>query len=268
MAAVTPPPGIRLVALDIDDTLIPVRGTLAGETVDAVRAAREAGVEVVLATGRGVGDVAHLSHELGIDEFWALCSNGSVTARIVRGEFTIERRVTFDPRALVTDLRRLEPGAPIAIESSGLGFLIDGVPFEGQAGHVIGEIGDLPAEVTFLSIGSATLGVDALVGLSVGHPVRAVPYFHDGWVTVDIVHADAGKGAALAWLAASLGVPASECIAVGDYLNDIPMLAWAGWSAAMGQAPPEVRAAADAVVASSADHGAAQVLRAVVAARS
>ena len=52
---------------------------------------------------------------------------------------------------------------------------------------------------------------------------------------------------------------------MGDYINDIPMLEWAGWAVAMGQAPDAVKAVADAVAPAAADHGAAAALLALVA---
>ena len=263
MTEVTAPSGIRLVALDIDDTLIPWRGTLAAETVDAIRAVHAAGVEVVLASGRGVYDVVPVALELGIDELWALCSNGAVTVHIADGVATEHARVTFDPREIVANVRALDPLAPVAIETSGLGFLIDGDPFEHQAPHVVGNIGELPEAVAFLTIASGVMSAEQFAKATDGHLVHVVPYQHDGWVTVDIVSVAAGKGLALAALAASLGLGPEHCAAVGDYLNDIPMLEWAGWSVAMGQAPMEVRAVADAVVAPVAEHGAAQALLAI-----
>ncbi len=266
MSGLTPPPGIRLVALDIDDTLIPWRGALSPRVADAVRAVHSVGVEVVLATGRGVSQVVPVAQELGLDELWALCSNGSVTARIAQGEFEIHDRVTFDPRGIVEALRAIDPRAPIAVESSGIGFLVDGDPYEDQAPEIAGALEELSDAVTFLSVASSLIDVEAFAELTAGHPVHSVPYVHDGWITVDIVHADAGKGAALASLAASRGIAAHECAAVGDYLNDIPMLAFAGWSVAMGQAPSEVRAVADAVVAASVDDGVAEALEAIAGA--
>jgi len=263
MTDVTPPSGIRLVALDIDDTLIPWRGTLAVETIDAIRAVHASGVEVVLASGRGVYDVVPVALELGIDELWALCSNGAVTVHIADGVATEHARVTFDPRDIVASVRTLDPLAPVAIETSGLGYLIDGNPFEHQAPRVLGSIGELPDAVAFLTIASGSMTPEQFAAASDGQPVHAVPYQHDGWVTVDIVSLGAGKGSALAALAASLGLGPATCAAVGDYLNDIPMLEWAGWSVAMGQAPAEVRAVADAVVAPVSEHGAAQALLAI-----
>ena len=266
MTEVTAPSGIRLVALDIDDTLIPWRGTLAAEVVEAIRAVRAAGVEVVLASGRDISGVVPVAVELGIDELWALCSNGAVTVRIADGVATEHGRVTFDPRGIVDAVRALDSRAPVAIETSGIGYLVDGDPYEAQAPHVVGEIGDMPDAVAFLSIASGVVSVEAFAAVTAGHPVRAVPYPHESWVTIDVVHKSAGKGAALAALAAAHGFAPSECAAMGDYLNDIPMLTWAGWGVAMGQAPDEVKAIADAVVAPVTEHGAAQALLAIAAA--
>jgi len=259
------PSGIRLVALDIDDTLIPWRGTLAAEVIEAMRAIRAAGVEVVLASGRGVSGVVPVAVELEIDELWALCSNGAVTVRIADGVATEHARVTFDLRGIVNAVRALDERAPVAIETSGIGFLVDGDPYEAQAPIVVGKIGEMPDAVAFLSIASGVVSVETFAGITAGHPVHAVPYPHENWVTIDIVSERAGKGAALAALAAAHGLAASECAAMGDYLNDIPMLEWAGWAVAMGQAPDAVKAVADAVAPAAADHGAAAALRALAA---
>jgi hydroxymethylpyrimidine pyrophosphatase-like HAD family hydrolase len=264
---VTAPAGIRLVAIDIDDTLIPFRGLLSTRVVEAVRNVHSLGVEVVLATGRGITATMPVLEELGLDEAWVLCSNGSVTARVAQGTFDITHRVTFDPRPLVAQLRELDPAAPIAIETSGIGFLIDGDAYPDQAQNPVGQIGELGDAVTFLSVASTVVDLARFTELTAAHPVHATPYVHPGWITVDLVHADAGKGTALAALAASLGIEREHCAAIGDYLNDIPMLEWAGWSVAMGQAPAEVLEVVDVVVAASAEHGVAEALDAIAAAR-
>ena len=254
-------------AIDIDDTLIPFRGSLSPVVIEAVRRVHAHGVEVVLATGRGITATMPVLAELGLDEAWVLCSNGSITARVTEGEYDITQRVTFDPRPLVARLRELDPVAPIAIETSGIGFLVDGDTYEEQAPNPVGQIGELSDAVTFLSVASTVVDLAAFTELTGDQPVHATPYVHPGWITVDFVHADAGKGTALAALAASLGIEREHCAAIGDYLNDIPMLEWAGWSVAMGQAPAEVLEVVDVVVAASAEHGVAEALDAIAAAR-
>ncbi|MGC4175506.1 HAD family hydrolase [Demequina sp.] len=265
--ALTPPAGLRLVALDIDDTLIPWRGTLARETVDAIRTVRAAGIEVVLASGRSVRSVLPVALELGIDEAWALCSNGAITVRIAGGEAAEHGRRTFDPRGIMAAIRELDPLAPAAVEMSGLSFMYDGDPYAFEQ-LPVSQAADFPEAVAFLSVSSRVIDAATFAAITAAHPVHSVPYPHEEWASIDVVSSDAGKGAALAALAAAHGFAPHECAAVGDYLNDIPMLEWAGWAVAMGQAPPEVRAVADAVVARVEDHGAAQALLAIAAASS
>ena len=76
----------------------------------------------------------------------------------------------------------------------------------------------------------------------------------------EVVHPAVDKGAALAAVAAHLGVPQAETMAVGDGMNDLPMLRWAGLGVAMGQAHADIRAAADVVTAPLAEDGLAQAI--------
>lgn len=77
---------------------------------------------------------------------------------------------------------------------------------------------------------------------------------------LEVTHAEANKGLALAHLAARLGVEAEEVVAVGDNLNDLEMLRWAGTGVAMGNAHPALLAAADHVTASVAEDGVAELI--------
>jgi hydroxymethylpyrimidine pyrophosphatase-like HAD family hydrolase len=77
---------------------------------------------------------------------------------------------------------------------------------------------------------------------------------------LDIGPEGISKGYALDKLAAELGVDPASCLAIGDGRNDIEMLTWAGRGVAMGQAPAEVKAAADAITGPVWEHGAATEL--------
>ncbi|MBX5467375.1 MAG: Cof-type HAD-IIB family hydrolase [Firmicutes bacterium] len=78
---------------------------------------------------------------------------------------------------------------------------------------------------------------------------------------LEMVPAGVGKGPALAWVAERLGVARDQVMAIGDAENDIDMLRWAGLGIAMGQSPPEVKAAADAVTRPVSEDGAAWAIR-------
>ena len=77
---------------------------------------------------------------------------------------------------------------------------------------------------------------------------------------LEISAAGVSKASALARLCESRGIDRSDVIAFGDMPNDLPMLAWAGYSVAVANAHPDVRAAADEVTASNDESGVALVL--------
>lgn len=80
-----------------------------------------------------------------------------------------------------------------------------------------------------------------------------------GWMC-EVLHRDASKWSALMHLAEQWGVPPAAICAVGDDLNDVPMLQGAGLGVAMGHAPPEVQAAADRVIGDHHAEGLAEFL--------
>ena len=81
---------------------------------------------------------------------------------------------------------------------------------------------------------------------------------------LDLAPVGVNKASGLAYVAERLGVDSSDVLAIGDGRNDLEMLRWAGRGVAMGQAPDEVKEAADEVTASIEDDGAADVLRSLL----
>ena len=101
----------ELLALDIDDTLVTHLGAVSERVVDAVGRAVDAGINVVLSTGRTISTTAPIARALGLDG-WAVCSNGAMLA-MVEPE-TIVDTVTFDPRTVLDRLVTLLPGGRCA----------------------------------------------------------------------------------------------------------------------------------------------------------
>jgi hypothetical protein len=81
---------------------------------------------------------------------------------------------------------------------------------------------------------------------------------------VEVYVSGISKRTGLEMLAARLDVAQEEIMAIGDHINDIEMLQWAGWGVAMGNAQPEVKAAANCITASLASDGAARAIEAFV----
>jgi hydroxymethylpyrimidine pyrophosphatase-like HAD family hydrolase len=80
-------------------------------------------------------------------------------------------------------------------------------------------------------------------------------------VTLTILSSGVSKAAAVAWVAERYGVSQAEVIAIGDDINDVPMLGWAGLGVAMGNARPEALAVAKERTGTNAEHGVAQAIR-------
>lgn len=123
-APLVAPPGIRLLALDIDGTIAPEEGLPAPRIVDAIRATHEAGVEIMLVTGRPAHAVSGVASALGLDELWVGSSNGAVVSRATPGGWEIVGRETFDPRPAVAALQALDPSVAIVVEEPGEGFRV------------------------------------------------------------------------------------------------------------------------------------------------
>ena len=260
----------RLVALDVDGTLMSYDGVISHEVRTAVGELAGAGLHVVLATGRGVHSAAPVARELGLTTGWLVCSNGAVTARLDDDEpagFEIVDTVTFDPgpalRAIAIEL----PDALYAVENLGVGFRVSGA-------FPTGELSGEMEVVTFdeLAATPATRVVIRAVGASpeVFHEIVERVGLHEveyavGWSAwLDLTPGGVSKASALEAVRRRLGVEPFATLAIGDGGNDVAMLQWAARGVAMGHARPDVLAAADEVTGGIEDDGALPILRSLL----
>ncbi len=268
------PPGVpRLVATDLDGTLLRRDGTVGERTARALVAVEAAGARVVLVTGRPLRWMGTLWEHVGAHGV-ALVSNGAL-AWDVRAGRPLEV-LGLDPavvRACAAGLRAAVPGTTFALERVS-GFTCE--PGFGARGAA--DAGAAPLEALLDDEGPVTVhpAGDPAVKLLARHPdldpeafwrqVAAV--VGDRLTTtrsaasalVEMSAAGVTKASALQRLCDDLGVAASDVVAFGDMPNDLPMLTWAGRSWAMADAHPAVREAADAVAPDCDEDGVAQVL--------
>ncbi len=263
----------RLIALDIDGTLLKwVEGggtthELIEERVAAViRRAHEAGAHIVLASGRsphGMTGIADLLALVGGDDepLWIVASNGAVVFRYVPGgEIDVVHEETFDASAAVKAILLEHPGARVAVEDRGLGYLVS-TPFpEGElsGAMTVTDVEDLVSEpVSRVIIRDPEATADDFVELGKRLGLHGTDYVV-GWTAwLDLTPVGVSKASGLEHVCAVLGIEQADTLAIGDGRNDIEMLTWAGRGVAMGQAVDEVLAAADAVTDSVYDDGAA-----------
>jgi hydroxymethylpyrimidine pyrophosphatase-like HAD family hydrolase len=265
--------GVRLIATDMDGTLLRADQTISSRTLTAIRDAHQAGIVVMAATGRGWRSAVPLL--AGAPEVTtAVCSNGALVRDIV-GEANTDV-FAFPASAvqpLVDAVVSTVPDAGLAWELASGGFGFDAVYAELRpdvAAHYPDHQGARPPVVDdMLKLLVRHPQMDEVALLSVLEPVVPpdVLATYSGIDTVEITGAGVHKARALAVVCDRLGIDASEVVAVGDNRNDTEMLRWAGRGVAMGNALPAVVAVADEQTAHHMEDGVAIVIEDVLAGR-
>jgi hydroxymethylpyrimidine pyrophosphatase-like HAD family hydrolase len=257
-------PRPRLLACDIDGTILDGRGQLRPVVRDAITAIAASGVEVILATGRSPwSGIADLAARLGLDGPQVTMQGALVSSP---GSGTIHRLRALPPRTYVDALRfadelGIDPIVAL-LDGHRAERIVDGAalfttPFiEGDGFHYVAGLERLvdqrPLRVFLPTGGGRHRAVREAAAERFAGMASLVWTDTSG---VEFLAPGTNKGEAVAWLAEARGIPLDEVAAVGDAMNDTEMLRAAGRSAAMGSAPAEVRAAADIVVPDSSDDG-------------
>lgn len=262
----------RLVASDVDGTLLGPDDAVSARTSDAVASVVASGTPFVLVTGRPPRWVPEVAQAVGTSG-WAVCANGAVLYDIGTDRVASVRQL--DPELLsdvVHNIARVVSGCSIAVERiGGSAFALDGQefladenyrhPWPGEHGHIAvrDELVGYPAvKLLVREPGMTSDELAATVRSLVGDAVDVT--FSSGFGLIEIAAAGISKGTGLAELADQLGVSAQESVAFGDMPNDIAMLRWAGHGVAVANAHPDVLAIADEITAAYSEDGVAQVL--------
>jgi Cof subfamily protein (haloacid dehalogenase superfamily) len=262
-------PAPRLVASDLDGTLVRSDQTISDRSRAVLERVERAGSLFVMVTGRPprwMAPVAEATGHRGL----AVCANGAIvydlhTERVVRSHL-IDAGVAAQ---VVAALRRDVPGVVFAVERGPVGDEPGG--FGREPAYLprwdVDEVQVAPLEelvadgVVKLLVRHDGFGPDELLARAVAAVGGAAECTHSsGDGLLELSATGISKASGLASLAQEWGVPAGEVVAFGDMPNDLPMLAWAGHAVAVANAHPEVLAAADEVTGSNDDDGVAQVL--------
>ncbi|MFW2380203.1 MAG: Cof-type HAD-IIB family hydrolase [Acidimicrobiales bacterium] len=260
-----------MIVSDLDGTLLNDQSVISDRTTQVLRTASAAGVVVVAATGRSIYSALDLLRPVGVVS-WALCSNGATKFHLDEERLVDHRLIPYgDVDDFVMRVRRRYGEVGLAWETESA--LQWDHFYQAHRDRLVprperqeGRIAPFPA------------GSD-LVKLLITHPYRT----HDEWLAdlkplisptmvastsgtdfVEITHASATKGQAIADLCAELAIDRENVAAFGDQTNDVDMLQWAGRGYAMANAAPAVKEVASHHAPHHAEDGVAQVISSLI----
>ncbi len=265
-----------LIALDVDGTILPDSKALPDQTRAAIRAVAEQGVTIVIATGRRWRTAMDVIEPLGVGDY-LIQSSGAVVRRVATAEILLER---FIPGAIARPVVELGRAHGIT------GVWYD-VPGRTRKLYVFGSLHEVESLRRYASRNlAAFVETDGFEGLAdamelvffgeedrlrefqvelesrYAGKVWTMPWTNYAFASLvlEVVGHEVSKGAALEWLAGRLGVTRGRVLAIGDDVNDMEMIEWAGRGIAMGNASQPVLDVADEIIGSVEDRGLAKYL--------
>ncbi|AIG64998.1 Cof-type HAD-IIB family hydrolase [Weissella tructae] len=247
---------IKLVTIDIDDTLVNSAKEITPRVKAAVQAATAAGVKIVLTTGRPITGVQAYLDELGLNNLedqYVVTYNGAMiqttagttiggnplnhAAYVKLADWAVEHdyyiQVESSAEAF-TPSRKVNPAA------SGENYMIN-MPLN------IVDVADMDPElayVKFMFIEPAARLQEVRADLDKTDFAQEFTFVQSSTQFLEVLNQAASKGNALRTLAGHLNVDISETMAIGDQANDLTMIEAAGLGVAMGNAVPAIKAAA------------------------
>lgn len=266
---------LRLIATDLDGTLLTPEHRLSQATVDAISAATDAGVEVVLASSRGPSSMLRIIAQLSLtDPVEFISAQGALTARLGRdGSLQTLHEATIpleQAHAVVAVASRRQISVNWIV---GRDWLVSNI--DETTEHQISVLGEAPTRRDLVSETrpphkilliapdrAAAMVPSLLASLPAG---LAATLSHPTFVEITAQGID--KGVALQSLCARRGISPAEVAVIGDGHNDLAMFDFAGTSIAMANAHPDVLARADLITNSNREDGVATVITALLGSR-
>lgn len=261
---------IKLIAIDIDGTLLNSKKQIPQENIEAIKKAKAKGVKVVICTGRPLRSMQHYLHELSLENEgdYAITFNGGLAQKNDTGEI-IDKKVmsATDVKYLIQFLAKFD--LPVDV-------LSDAVALQIPSKHGTSLYKEINKYVSFQDI---TID-DIVEGGIYNKVVSAEPKeFLDSKIAefpqeiydkfeifksrdelVEMMPKGVNKAYGLEKLTKHLGIKQEETMAIGDEENDFPMIKWAGIGVAMGNAVPEVKTIATYITETNDDAGVAKAI--------
>jgi Cof subfamily protein (haloacid dehalogenase superfamily) len=258
---------IRLLALDLDGTLLDRLGKISERNRSAIEKAREAGVRVAVVTGRRFRDSRPIALELGLD-VPLIAHNGALTKHARTLETVAVLPLPLDAAKDALRIGRDAGADPLLSDDhEGLGVLVfDHLSGENAAAHkyvgwarsiheedgheAVRQVDSLetfmdhePVHLAFSGSCARMDELDHRLQAELGMRVKTLctKYPEENFTLLDVMNPSASKGAGVAAVAAELGIVPQEILAIGDNYNDLEMLLFAGTGVVMANAPLSLR---------------------------
>jgi Cof subfamily protein (haloacid dehalogenase superfamily) len=252
-------PSIRLLATDIDGTLLNPQFQISGRDLTALLRAHAAGIEIVLVTGRRHTFALPIAQQLGFD-LWLISSNGAVTRSLAGETFHRDLMPRETCRRLCVAMQEFRGNTVLTFDKETKGAIVLERMDELTA-SIRRWLEKNMAYIEFVVPIEAALVADPVQAMFCGSMARMEQALRrlencglDGQITVlrteypardlsmiDVLNAECSKGHALARWAEHRGFNRDEVMAVGDNHNDVEMLEFAGHPVIMGNACEELR---------------------------
>jgi Cof subfamily protein (haloacid dehalogenase superfamily) len=250
---------IRLLAIDIDGTLLDSHFQISAANLDALRRAHAAGVEVVLVTGRRHAFALPIAEQLGFD-LWLISSNGAVTTSSTGERFHRDLLPAATARRLVHHMDAFRGNIVITFDKETKGALVlermDQLTQSIQRWLEKNEhflefvipveraLTEDPVQAMFCgTVARMRQALDHLADSDLSHDITVLrtQYDHRDLCIVDVLNQGCSKGHALERFAKHRGYDREQIMAIGDNYNDLEMLAFAGFPVVMGNASNDLK---------------------------
>ena len=250
---------IRLIAIDIDGTLLDSKAQISQANLDALRRAHESGIETVLVTGRRHRFALPIAEQLGFD-LWIISSNGAVT-RSTHGEaFHRDLMPQATAEKLCRHMRDFRNHEVITFDREGMGAIVcenhdqlygviqkwmeKNAPWIEYVSPIEKSLIEDPIQVMFCGpVERMQLAQERLAACDFAADITVLrtQYDYRDLTIVDILNVGCSKGHALERWATHRGLDRSQVMAIGDNYNDIEMLTFAGHPVIMGNASDDLK---------------------------
>jgi Cof subfamily protein (haloacid dehalogenase superfamily) len=257
---------IKLVAVDLDDTLLDHSLSVSPRTCEAIRLAEEQGVAVTIATGRMFSSALPYARQLNMKvplitynggmvrypQSGAMIFHQTIDGKIAGQILELFRGKNWYLQSYVNDLLYVAKRGEKARQYEALAG-VEAVPL----GEAFYQMRDEPTKMLAMAEPDELQVIQETIHERFPGAVftaTSKPTY------LELTHPDVNKGHALAILAAHLGIQQEEVMAIGDSNNDYPMIRYAGFGVAMGNASARVKGIAQAVTTANDAHGVAEAL--------